>query len=141
MSGKASLISTRTRLRPSPHLNRGSSSPAMTFSAISSMVVLTSGPSSSVSVGPRGRLLRCFLAAPPFLFPPTLSGDTLRVDFEAGPPLLPSPSLAERLDILLLREQELEEADAAVLAGLVDAQQDEVVGEPPLPHLAVGDLR
>ena len=56
----------------------------------------------------------------------------------------PSPALALPSRRMRLhpapREEELEEADAAVLAGLVDAQQDEVVGEPFLSHLAIGDL-
>ena len=47
--------------------------------------------------------------------------------------------LAERLHILLPREEELEKANTAVLAGLVDAQQHEVVREPVLSHLTVSD--
>src|SRR5207249_2183049 len=50
------------------------------------------------------------------------------------------PPLVESPDILLPREQELEEADAAVLAGLLDAQQHEVVRQPLLAHLAVVKL-
>ena len=45
--------------------------------------------------------------------------------------------MAEGLDILLLREEELEEADTSVLAGLLDAEQHEVIRYSLLAHLAV----
>src|SRR5262249_17453007 len=66
-------------------------------------------------------------------------GEALRVGLKVCRTPFLSPPLAESNDIGLSREQEFKEADAAVLAGLVDAQQDEVVREGVLPHPAVGD--
>src|SRR5271166_6645697 len=50
-------------------------------------------------------------------------GEAVRVDLDCRRLVTVPPDLAESPDILLSREQELEEAYAAVLAGLLHAQQ------------------
>jgi hypothetical protein len=68
------------------------------------------------------------------------SDDALRVDLQSGRPFLPPATSAVGFDIFLLGKEELEKADPSVFARLVNAQQDEVVRKPLLPHLAVRDL-
>src|SRR4051812_21367811 len=64
-------------------------------------------------------------------------GEALRIHLK-GRRLVPgSPPLAEGGNILIPREQKLEEPYAAVLAGLLHAQQDKVFQQPLLAHLAV----
>src|SRR5215813_10297582 len=45
-------------------------------------------------------------------------------------------SCTKRVNIPLLREQELEKADASIPASLIDAQQHQVIAQPWLPHHA-----
>src|SRR5262249_21396538 len=68
-----------------------------------------------------------------------LSGEAFGVDLKGRTPLLLAPPLAEHGDIFLPRKEELQEADTAVLARLVDAQEDEVIRQPSLRQLAVRD--
>src|SRR5258708_3906381 len=73
-------------------------------------------------------------------FSPIQSGETLRINLEVGFTLRHPLSLAVNLDIPIPRQKELEEADAAVFAGLADAQQHEEVGQALRTHLAIEHL-
>src|SRR5262245_22417111 len=62
------------------------------------------------------------------------SHDSLGVDLDAGG-FPPSPwSLAEDIHVRLPGEQESQVADAPVAAGLVEAEQHEIVHQPGLPQ-------
>ena len=59
--------------------------------------------------------------------------DAFRVDLDGGRPPFPSRPLAEGIDIPLPGQKELQEADALVAAGLVNAEQHQ--DNPSTRHL------
>src|SRR4051812_19157818 len=67
-------------------------------------------------------------------------GEALRVHLKGRKLVSGPPPRAEGPDILLPREQELQEADTAVLASLLHAQQYKLVRQPLLAQLAVVKL-
>ena len=66
--------------------------------------------------------------------------ETLRIEFHSRQGLSLSTALAEQVDVGFPRQHKLEKADALVLAGHADAQQDEVVIEARFRDLAIGVL-
>src|SRR3954447_24186761 len=71
------------------------------------------------------------------LLVPIPSRKALRVNLKGRRWILLAPTTPVGIDILLLREEELEEADAPVHAGLLDAEEHEVVRQALLAHQAV----
>src|SRR5262249_19455877 len=71
------------------------------------------------------------------LLVPIPSRKALRVSLKCRRWILLAPSAPVGIDILLLREEELEEADAPVLAGLLNAEKHKIIRQALLAHQAI----